>query len=182
MAAPPLPSPGIQVRPRKASLLLPPCSLLHQLLAFTCHSPEDSAHTTEGIDRPMLPWSLFPRPAPGTGSDAEPEPSEPSGRQLSDEALVEELLTNVASARSFQEFRRSQRKECFGLLRWLQLVLPLIQEIRETAPSLTDDAYRRLALLGRAFQAARRLLRCCHDGSKIFLVIRLQRHSILLGV
>ncbi|PAN22262.1 hypothetical protein PAHAL_4G007400 [Panicum hallii] len=117
----------------------------------------------------MLPWSIFQRPAAGT--DAEPEPSEPSGRQLSDEALVEELLTTVASARSFQEFRRSQRKECFGLLRWLQLVLPLIQEIRETSPSLTDDAYRRLALLGRAFQAARRLLRCCHDGSKIFLAL-----------
>ncbi|RCV23276.1 hypothetical protein SETIT_4G286500v2 [Setaria italica] len=125
----------------------------------------------------MLPWSIFPRAT--SGSDAEPEPeaeaeaetSEPSGRQVSDEALVEELLTAVASARSFQEFRRSQSKECLSLLRWLQLVLPLIQEIRETAPSLTDDAYRRLALLGRAFHAARRLLRCCHDGSKIFLAL-----------
>ncbi|KAI4977346.1 hypothetical protein ZWY2020_057258 [Hordeum vulgare] len=73
--------------------------------------------------------------------------------------------------RAFQEFRRSQRKECFTLLRWLQLVLPLIEELREASPPrpLTDDAYRRLALLSRAFQAARRLLRCCHDGSKIFL-------------
>jgi hypothetical protein len=34
---------------------------------------------------------------------------------------------------SFQEFCRSQRKESFGLQRWLQLVL-------------SDDAYRRLAL------------------------------------
>ncbi|OEL27834.1 U-box domain-containing protein 15 [Dichanthelium oligosanthes] len=121
----------------------------------------------------MLSWSLFPRSASGADAalEPEPEPSEPSGRQLSDEALVEELLTTVAAARSFQEFRRSQRKECFSLLRWLQLVLPLIQEIRETPPSLTDDAYRRLALLGRTFQAARRLLRCCHDGSKIFLAL-----------
>jgi hypothetical protein len=132
----------------------------------------------------MLPWSIFPRQAaPGGDSEPEPEadPSEPSGRQLSDEALVEDLLAAVACARSFQEFRRSQRKESFGLQRWLQLVLPLIQEIREIGPSLTDDAYRHLALLGRAFHAARRLLRCCHDGSKIFLVIRLQHHSLLLG-
>ncbi|WVZ78398.1 hypothetical protein U9M48_026112 [Paspalum notatum var. saurae] len=117
----------------------------------------------------MLPWSILPRPT--SGADVEPEPSETSGRNQSDEALVEELLATVASARSFQEFRRSQRKDCFSLLRWLQLVLPLIQEIRETTLSLTDDAYRRLALLGRAFHAARRLLRCCHDGSKIFLAL-----------
>lgn len=111
----------------------------------------------------MLPTPVVPRPAP--------EPSEaPSGRHLPDGDLVEELLATVNSARAFQEFRRSQRKECFNLLRWLQLVLPLIQELREAASPLTDDAYRRLALLARAFHAARRLLRCCHDGSKIFLV------------
>ncbi|KAL5200163.1 hypothetical protein ABZP36_021366 [Zizania latifolia] len=99
--------------------------------------------------------------------------AEPSGRQLSDGDLLEELLSTASSARAFQEFRRSQRKECFNLLRWLQLLLPLVQELREAAPplSLSDDAYRRLALLGRAFHAARRLLRCCHDGSKIFLTL-----------
>jgi hypothetical protein len=119
----------------------------------------------------MLSTLFGTRPA----SDQElPEPlePEPSGRQLSDVDLLDELLSTVGSARAFQEFRRSQRKESFNLLRWLQLVLPLIEELREAAPArpLTDDAYRRLALLGRAFQAARRLLRCCHDGSKIFLV------------
>ncbi|XP_047074865.1 U-box domain-containing protein 15-like [Lolium rigidum] len=118
----------------------------------------------------MLSTLFGTRPA----SDQElPEPlePEPSGRQLSDGDLLDELLATVGSARAFQEFRRSQRKESFNLLRWLQLVLPLIEELREAAPArpLTDDAYRRLALLGRAFQAARRLLRCCHDGSKIFL-------------
>jgi hypothetical protein len=102
---------------------------------------------------------------------ADAEPSESSGRQLSDQALLEEILTTVNSAGSLQEFRRWQRKECFNLVRWLQLLLPLIQEIREAAPPLTTDACRSLSLLSRAFQAARRLLRCCHDGSKIFLVI-----------
>ncbi|KAF0902176.1 hypothetical protein E2562_014424, partial [Oryza meyeriana var. granulata] len=77
----------------------------------------------------------------------------------------------IVAATSPKEFRQPQRKECFNLLRWLQLLLPLIQELRESAPPLSDDAYRRLALLGRAFQAARRLLRCCHDGSKIFLTL-----------
>ena len=119
----------------------------------------------------MLSTIFGTRPAAEPDPPEPPEP-EPSGRQLSDGDLLDELLATVGSARAFQEFRRSQRKECFNLLRWLQLVLPLIEELREAAPSrpLTDDAYRRLSLLGRAFLAARRLLRCCHDGSKIFLV------------
>ena len=92
------------------------------------------------------------------------------GREMDDEDLVEELLVTVNSARAFAEFRRTQRKECANLLRWLQLVLPLLEELRDAAPRLTDDAYRRLALLGRELAAARRLLRSCHDGSKIYLV------------
>ncbi|CAD6264432.1 unnamed protein product [Miscanthus lutarioriparius] len=93
------------------------------------------------------------------------------GREMDDEDLVEELLVTVNSARAFAEFRRTQRKECANLLRWLQLVLPLLEELRDAAPRLTDDAYRRLALLGRALAAARRLLRSCHDGSKIYLAL-----------
>ena len=44
------------------------------------------------------------------------------GREMDDEDLVEELLVTVNSARAFAEFRRTQRKECANLLRWLQLV------------------------------------------------------------
>jgi hypothetical protein len=40
---------------------------------------------------------------------------------------------------------------------------------RRRAP-FTDNAYRRLALLGRALAAARQLLRTCNDSSKIGLV------------
>uniref|UniRef100_A0A453TAV6 RING-type E3 ubiquitin transferase n=1 Tax=Aegilops tauschii subsp. strangulata TaxID=200361 RepID=A0A453TAV6_AEGTS len=117
----------------------------------------------------MLSSMFGARPA-GEPDPPEPEP-EPSGRQLSDGDLLDELVATVGAAQAFQEFRRSQRKECFNLLRWLQLVLPLIEELQDASPPrpLTDDAHRRLALLSRAFQAARRLLRCCHDGSKIFL-------------
>jgi hypothetical protein len=112
-------------------------------------------------------------PPPPTLPPSSPDdPAEPSsmGREMDDEDLVEELLLTVNAARAFAEFRRTQRKECANLLRWLQLVLPLLEELRDAAPRLTDDAYRRLALLGRALAAARRLLRTCHDGSKIYLV------------
>ncbi|OEL13105.1 U-box domain-containing protein 15 [Dichanthelium oligosanthes] len=110
-----------------------------------------------------------PPTQPPPSSPDDPEPS--VAREMDDEDLVEELLVTVNSARAFPEFRRTQRKECANLLRWLQLVLPLLEELRDAAPRLTDDAYRRLTLLGRALAAARRLLRSCHDGSKIFLAL-----------
>ncbi|WVZ92430.1 hypothetical protein U9M48_038496 [Paspalum notatum var. saurae] len=111
----------------------------------------------------------MPPPTQPPSSPDDPEPS--VAREMDDEDLVEELLVTVDSARAFPEFRRTQRKECANLLRWLQLVLPLLEELRDAAPRLTDDAYRRLSLLGRALAAARRLLRSCHDGSKIFLAL-----------
>jgi hypothetical protein len=110
----------------------------------------------------------MPPPTMPPSSPDDPEPS--AAREMDDEDLMEELLVTVNSARAFTEFRRTQRKECASLLRWLQLVLPLLEELRDSAPRLTDNAYRRLALLSRAFAVARRLLRSCHDGSKIFLV------------
>uniref|UniRef100_A0A0D9X902 RING-type E3 ubiquitin transferase n=1 Tax=Leersia perrieri TaxID=77586 RepID=A0A0D9X902_9ORYZ len=110
---------------------------------------------------------MLPPASPGDS-----EAASSGARDMDDEDLVEELLATVNSARAFAEFRRTQRKECANLLRWLQLVLPLLEELRDSAPPLTDDAYRRLVLLARAFSAARRLLRSCHDGSKIFLVLR----------
>ncbi|KAF7109003.1 hypothetical protein CFC21_109343 [Triticum aestivum] len=115
----------------------------------------------------------MPQPAlpPSAAATADPEPSGTPAREMDDEDLVEELLATVNSARAYSEFRRTQRKECHNLLRWLQLILPLLEELRDSAPRLTDDAYRRLTLLGRALSAARRLLRSCNDGSKIFLAL-----------
>uniref|UniRef100_A0A0D9WUB5 RING-type E3 ubiquitin transferase n=1 Tax=Leersia perrieri TaxID=77586 RepID=A0A0D9WUB5_9ORYZ len=111
---------------------------------------------------------------PATTTASMSAEAEPSGRQLSDGDLLDDLLSTANSARAFKEFRQAHRKDCLNLLRQLQLLLPLVHDIRDspsTSPPLSDDAYRRLALLGRAFHAARRLLRCCHDGSKIFLTL-----------
>ncbi|KAL6858848.1 hypothetical protein ACP4OV_017850 [Aristida adscensionis] len=113
----------------------------------------------------------MPPPTQPPPSSSPDDAEAPVGREMDDEDLVEELLVTLNSARAFAEFRRTQRKECANLQRWLQLVLPLLEELRDSAPRLTDDAYRRLALLSRALAAARRLLRSCHDGSKIFLAL-----------
>uniref|UniRef100_A0ACD6AI11 Uncharacterized protein n=1 Tax=Avena sativa TaxID=4498 RepID=A0ACD6AI11_AVESA len=120
-----------------------------------------------------MPQSALPPSSAAAAAAADPEPScsEAGAREMDDEDLVEDLLATVNSARAYADFRRTQRKECHNLLRWLQLVLPLLEELRDSTPNLTEDAYRRLTLLGRAFAAARRLLRSCNDGSKIFLAL-----------
>ncbi|CAM0954154.1 unnamed protein product [Alopecurus aequalis] len=120
------------------------------------------------MPQPALPPSSA---AAAAAADPEPSCSEAGVREMDDEDLVEDLFATVNSARAYADFRRTQRKECHNLLRWLQLVLPLLEELRDSTPRLTEDAYRRLTLLGRAFAAARRLLRSCNDGSKIFLAL-----------
>ena len=119
------------------------------------------------MPQPALPPSSA---AAAAAADTKPSCSEARVREMDDEDLVEDLFATVNSARAYADFRRTQRKECHNLLRWLQLVLPLLEELRDSTPRLTEDAYRRLILLGLALAAARRLLRSCNDGSKIFLV------------
>ncbi|XP_038970978.1 U-box domain-containing protein 15-like isoform X2 [Phoenix dactylifera] len=91
-------------------------------------------------------------------------------REHDQEDLTREMLEVIDTARSFGEFRRTQRKECFNLVRRLQLVAPLLEEIKELETPISDTAFARLCDLAEAFSDAKKLLRCCHDGSKIYLV------------
>ncbi|XP_042425012.1 U-box domain-containing protein 15-like [Zingiber officinale] len=103
------------------------------------------------------------------------------GRVLDEEAagpreddvddLILELLETIHSVSSFGDYRRMHRKECFSLVRWMKLVVPMLEEIKELQDPIPDAAYHRLCCLHKAFTAARKLLRCCHDGSKIYLAL-----------
>ncbi|OAY67439.1 U-box domain-containing protein 15, partial [Ananas comosus] len=92
-------------------------------------------------------------------------------REQDDDELVLELLDVIESVRSFGDYRRSQKKECFNLVRWMKLVVPFLEELQEIAAPIPDAAYNRLSALAKAFAAAKKLLRCCHDGSKIYLAL-----------
>ncbi|XP_072968452.1 U-box domain-containing protein 15 [Typha angustifolia] len=92
-------------------------------------------------------------------------------RDLDEEELIDELLYVIESVRSFNGYRRTQRKECFNLVRWMMLLVPLLEEIQEVGAPISDGAYARLRLLAKSFAAAKRLLRICHDGSKIYLAL-----------
>lgn len=84
--------------------------------------------------------------------------------------LVRELLETVETARSFPDYRRSQRKECYNLIRRMKLAVPLLEEIRDLEIPLPDGVRAKLCGLRTGFAAAKKLLRSCHDGSKIYLV------------
>ncbi|RWV84878.1 hypothetical protein GW17_00053378 [Ensete ventricosum] len=87
--------------------------------------------------------------------------------------LVGELLEIIDSVGSFAAYRRTQRKESFNLVRRMKLVAPLLEELQDLEYPIPDAAYARLCGLLKAFSVARKLLRCCHDGSKIYLVCAL---------
>ncbi|CAL9160434.1 U-box domain-containing protein 15-like [Musa acuminata AAA Group] len=85
--------------------------------------------------------------------------------------LIRELKVIIDSVAAFGDYRRTQRKESFNLVRRMKLVTPLLEEIQELEGPIPDAAYARLCSLLKAFTAAKKLLRCCHDGSKIYLAL-----------
>ncbi|KAJ8485559.1 hypothetical protein OPV22_018044 [Ensete ventricosum] len=85
--------------------------------------------------------------------------------------LIRELNVIIDSVAAFGDYRRTQRKESFNLVRRMKLVTPLLEEIQELEGPIPDAAYSRLCSLLKAFTAAKKLLRCCHDGSKIYLAL-----------
>lgn len=93
------------------------------------------------------------------------------GRSKSEENLVEDSIAVIESVKKIGEFRRTQRKEGANLVRRMKLFLPFLEDIREVdnadVPLPAISCFKKL---NKAFRSARKLLRFCHDGSKIYLV------------
>ncbi|XP_043711831.1 U-box domain-containing protein 15-like [Telopea speciosissima] len=69
----------------------------------------------------------------------------------------------------FTDFRKTQKKECFNLVRRMRLLVPLLEEIYEVDEPVTDSVIECLCELKKALLFAKKLLKFCHDGSKIYL-------------
>ncbi|KAG6408484.1 hypothetical protein SASPL_131497 [Salvia splendens] len=94
------------------------------------------------------------------------------GRSKSDENSVEDSIAIIESVKKIGEFRRTQRKEGANLVRRLKLFLPFLEEIREVDNAdIPLPAISCFKKLNKAFRSARKLLRFCHDGSKIYLAL-----------
>lgn len=84
--------------------------------------------------------------------------------------VVGQLMGLIGSLGSYSGFRKTQRKECFNLVRRLKLLIPLLEEIREIDCLVSSKALNGLANLKKALQFAKKLLKDCNCGSKIYLV------------
>ena len=72
---------------------------------------------------------------------------------------------------AFSGFRKTQSKECLNLVRRLKMLVPLLEEIRDLHDMLPAEALSsHISLLKEALVLAKRLLKNCHNGSKIYLV------------
>lgn len=98
-------------------------------------------------------------------------PPELDTESPADEAdVLEEIVGVIESAAQFGNYRRTQRKDCYSLMRQLKLLLPLIEEIRHHDEPILKAGTAALWSVKKALAIAMKLLKTCNEGSKIYLV------------
>ncbi|KAK9270022.1 hypothetical protein L1049_025595 [Liquidambar formosana] len=86
--------------------------------------------------------------------------------------VVEELVGAIESVASLGDYRRTQRRECYNLMRRLKLLLPLLEEIQDLYRPIPDVGLASLCNLRKVFLLAKKLLKTCNEGSKIYLAFQ----------
>lgn len=95
----------------------------------------------------------------------------PAGSQEEEHLnLVHEMESTIESVAQFGDFRRTQKKECYSLVRRMKLLLPFLEEIRDLDPPISENGITCLCNLKKVLLLAKKLLKTCNEGSKIFLV------------
>ncbi|KAK3425047.1 hypothetical protein EUGRSUZ_F01774 [Eucalyptus grandis] len=89
-----------------------------------------------------------------------------------DEAdVLQEIVAVIESAAQLGDYRRTQRKECYSLVRRLKLLLPLVEEIRDHDEPISETGIKALWNVKKATGLAKKLLKICNEGSKIYLAL-----------
>ncbi|KAL6346780.1 hypothetical protein AAG906_002896 [Vitis piasezkii] len=84
--------------------------------------------------------------------------------------VIGEMMEVIENVGSYVGFRRTQRKESLNLVRRLKLLVPLLEELRELGTAaVSGEALGCLARLKKALVSAKKLLKNCNYGSKIYL-------------
>lgn len=78
------------------------------------------------------------------------------------EDVIQAVESVIQSAASFGEYRRTQRKECYNLLRRMRLLLPLFEEVRELESPVTDKGIDWMLELKKVLVMAKKLLKFCY--------------------
>lgn len=84
--------------------------------------------------------------------------------------VINELIGIIEYVKAIPDFRITQKKQSQCLVRRLKLLLPLLEEIRDLESPLPEECCVYLYKLKTAFRSAKKLLKACSVGSKIYLV------------
>ncbi|KAJ6927806.1 U-box domain-containing protein 15-like [Populus alba x Populus x berolinensis] len=88
--------------------------------------------------------------------------------------VVKEMVDVIETVGLYVGYRRTQRKECLNLVRRLKLLVPLLEEIKEIDHhklSSSEGLKTSLVNLKKALLGAKKLLKKCSCGSKIYLAM-----------
>ncbi|KAJ6708625.1 U-BOX DOMAIN-CONTAINING PROTEIN 15 [Salix koriyanagi] len=85
--------------------------------------------------------------------------------------IAQEILRVIESVARLGDYRRSHKKECYGLVRRMKLLLPFLEEIKDFDGPISDAGMASLSSLKKALVLAKKLLTTCNEGSKIYLVV-----------
>lgn len=106
---------------------------------------------------------------------ASAEESINDGEEVGDvkDDLMSEIITTIEFLDQISDYRRTQQKECFNLVRRLKILIPFMDEIRGFEFPSPESCMHFLHRLRKVILAARKLLETCNNGSKIYLVRKL---------
>ncbi|CAI0382117.1 unnamed protein product [Linum tenue] len=94
-------------------------------------------------------------------------------------AVIQEILKVIGSVAQLGDYRRSHRKECMALVRRIKTFLPFLEEIRDLETPITDEGIECLKNLKTTIVMAKKLLRTCNEGSKIYLAV--ESEAVMVG-
>lgn len=87
--------------------------------------------------------------------------------------MVRDMMEIIETVGSYTGYRRTQRKECLNLVRRLKLLAPLWEEIKENVKLVSSENLNCLVNLKKALLSAKKLLKKCSCGSKIYLALEI---------
>ncbi|KAL0016814.1 hypothetical protein SO802_003883 [Lithocarpus litseifolius] len=85
--------------------------------------------------------------------------------------VVQEIVAVIESVAQFGDYRRTHKKDCGGIVRRIKLLLPLLEEIRDLETPIPETGIAWLCSLKKVLLCARKLLKMCNEGSKIYLAL-----------
>uniref|UniRef100_A0A6V7QU10 RING-type E3 ubiquitin transferase n=1 Tax=Ananas comosus var. bracteatus TaxID=296719 RepID=A0A6V7QU10_ANACO len=91
------------------------------------------------------------------------------------DAVVQGMVEAVEEISAMSEFRNAYRKLFCNLSRRIKLLAPMLEELKESKAPIPAKAIETLARLREALDSAKELLRLGNEGSKIFLVLEMDR-------